>query len=196
MVPFFAIGGVVAVSALVAMWRRQRMRRLPAAPEGIVYMDESVLNAFLIEDHDRRPKPQPKRGSKRPTASATDHDPESDSATPTDATSDGDKAARGAATERFVSSTHGGGTVVAGPPIDLADEGWAPDPEGHHEWRYFDASGWSDYVLDGDEVATDPLDVAPSASDETADADRTDSDADDDEAEHRSHKAASVATGV
>ena len=57
---------------------------------------------------------------------------------------------------------------MAGPPVDLADEGWAPDPVGDHEWRYFDADGWSQFVLDGETVGTDPLATDKDADEPTA----------------------------
>lgn len=47
------------------------------------------------------------------------------------------------------------------PPLDDTGRpalfGWYADPLGHHERRYFDGRCWSDHVLDGDLLGTDPL---------------------------------------
>lgn len=37
---------------------------------------------------------------------------------------------------------------------------WSQDPTGRHQLRWFDGSGWTDQVADGEEVSTDPLDPA------------------------------------
>jgi hypothetical protein len=34
--------------------------------------------------------------------------------------------------------------------------GWAADPYGRHQWRYWDGSRWSDQVADGSTQSTDP----------------------------------------
>lgn len=186
MVPFFVVGGVAVVIGLCSLWRRHLLHHGEVQPAGIVYMDESVLNAFLLEDHDRRDATAKAKAKAAKAKAARSHS-EPDQIGPEDA-----------ALERFVASEHGGGTVVAGPPVDLADEGWAPDPNGEHEWRYFDSSGWSDFVLDGDEVNNDPLTpIDDASSDRAADgvtedvADR-DIDTDDDRASEADPLSASV----
>lgn len=41
--------------------------------------------------------------------------------------------------------------------------GWQPDPQGRHEYRYWDGSAWTDQVSDGGVVSTDPPGGAPTA---------------------------------
>lgn len=47
------------------------------------------------------------------------------------------------------------------PPLDAAGRpalfGWYVDPTGRHERRYFDGRHWSEHVLDGTELGTDPV---------------------------------------
>jgi hypothetical protein len=47
------------------------------------------------------------------------------------------------------------------PPLDAAGKtaafGWYADPLAHHELRYFDGRGWSDFVKDGGVRSSDPL---------------------------------------
>jgi hypothetical protein len=34
--------------------------------------------------------------------------------------------------------------------------GWAADPYGRHQWRYWDGGRWTDQVADGSTQSTDP----------------------------------------
>ncbi len=40
----------------------------------------------------------------------------------------------------------------------MAEPGWKPDPNGRHEWRYFDGVSWTDKVSDAGNTATDAYD--------------------------------------
>jgi hypothetical protein len=40
----------------------------------------------------------------------------------------------------------------------VAEAGWKPDPNGRHEWRYFDGVAWTDKVSDAGATASDPYD--------------------------------------
>jgi Protein of unknown function (DUF2510) len=40
----------------------------------------------------------------------------------------------------------------------VAEAGWKPDPNGRHEWRYFDGVAWTDKVSDDGVTASDPYD--------------------------------------
>jgi hypothetical protein len=42
--------------------------------------------------------------------------------------------------------------------------GWQPDPDGRHEYRYWDGTAWTDQVSDGGMVSTDPPGPAPTAA--------------------------------
>jgi hypothetical protein len=43
----------------------------------------------------------------------------------------------------------------------MSEAGWKPDPNGRHEWRYWDGATWTDQVSDAGQTATDAYD--PSA---------------------------------
>lgn len=168
---------------------RRRSRELPM-PDDVVWMEESVLQDFLhneyirnVESAERTASPAAERSV---SSGAADVRPSRNAGDPSTVTSSlvspslttpsvvtPTLAAPSLTTtslavevasdngERVIPSMAGGATAVAGPPTDLADEGWARDPQGCHEWRYFDSDGWSDFVLDGDNVDTDPI-LAPS----------------------------------
>jgi Protein of unknown function (DUF2510) len=40
----------------------------------------------------------------------------------------------------------------------MADAGWKQDPNGRHEWRYFDGVAWTDKVSDAGTTSSDPYD--------------------------------------
>jgi Protein of unknown function (DUF2510) len=46
-------------------------------------------------------------------------------------------------------------TAPAATPAPSAP-GWAADPFGRHQWRYWDGSRWTDHVADGSTQSTDP----------------------------------------
>lgn len=43
--------------------------------------------------------------------------------------------------------------------------GWHPDPQGRHQYRFWDGTIWTDQVSDNGVVNTDPLNAAPAPSD-------------------------------
>ena len=43
------------------------------------------------------------------------------------------------------------------------EAGWQPDPDGRHEYRYWDGATWTDQVSDGGVVSTDPPGPSPTA---------------------------------
>jgi len=45
---------------------------------------------------------------------------------------------------------------VAAPTAAPGAPGWAADPYGRHQWRYWDGSRWTDQVADGSTQSTDP----------------------------------------
>lgn len=45
---------------------------------------------------------------------------------------------------------------VASPAAAPGAPGWASDPYGRHQWRYWDGSRWTDQVADGSTQSTDP----------------------------------------
>jgi Protein of unknown function (DUF2510) len=45
------------------------------------------------------------------------------------------------------------GAPATAPPVS---PGWAADPYGRHQWRYWDGSRWTDQVADGSTQSTDP----------------------------------------
>jgi hypothetical protein len=40
----------------------------------------------------------------------------------------------------------------------MSDASWKPDPNGRHDWRYWDGASWTDRVSDDGEQSTDPYD--------------------------------------
>src|SRR5437899_298011 len=45
---------------------------------------------------------------------------------------------------------------VAAPAAAPGAPGWAADPYGRHQWRYWDGNRWTDQVADGSTQSTDP----------------------------------------
>jgi hypothetical protein len=45
---------------------------------------------------------------------------------------------------------------VAAPTAAPGAAGWAADPYGRHQWRYWDGNRWTDQVADGSTQSTDP----------------------------------------
>lgn len=45
---------------------------------------------------------------------------------------------------------------VAAPAAPPVAAGWAADPFGRHQWRYWDGTRWTDQVADGSTQSTDP----------------------------------------
>ncbi|HEY4398388.1 MAG TPA: DUF2510 domain-containing protein [Acidimicrobiia bacterium] len=45
---------------------------------------------------------------------------------------------------------------VAAPAAAPGAPGWAADPYGRHQWRYWDGNRWTDQVADGSAQSTDP----------------------------------------
>jgi Protein of unknown function (DUF2510) len=45
---------------------------------------------------------------------------------------------------------------VASPAAAPGAPGWAADPYGRHQWRYWDGNRWTDQVADGSTQSTDP----------------------------------------
>ncbi|HKY58461.1 MAG TPA: AIM24 family protein [Aeromicrobium sp.] len=45
----------------------------------------------------------------------------------------------------------------------MTEAGWQPDPLGQHEFRYWDGNQWTEHVSNGGVASTSPLDAAPSA---------------------------------
>lgn len=146
-----SLASTVGLGGLVLL--RRRGREVPI-PDDVVFMEEAVLQDFLHNEYVRSVE-----AADTAADEATAKAERAVSAVKGQAAAASELAAEGG--ERVIPSLAGGATAVAGPPTDLADEGWARDPQGCHEWRYFDSAGWSDFVLDGDNVDTDPL---PSAS--------------------------------
>ena len=48
----------------------------------------------------------------------------------------------------------------ARPPSPAA---WYPDPSGRHAHRFWDGTSWTSHVIDGGQVAVDPLDLSGSS---------------------------------
>ena len=55
----------------------------------------------------------------------------------------------------------------------MTNAGWHPDPLERHQLRYFDGEQWTPHVVDGSDLALDPL--APSSSDRAQDVPPSDS---------------------
>ena len=47
------------------------------------------------------------------------------------------------------------GTASSAPPTP--PPGWRPDPDGRHDYRWWDGAGWTDHVADGGVSGTDPV---------------------------------------
>src|SRR5438270_470786 len=45
---------------------------------------------------------------------------------------------------------------VASPAAAPGAPGWAADPYGRHQWRYWDGNRWTEQVADGSTQSTDP----------------------------------------
>jgi Protein of unknown function (DUF2510) len=45
---------------------------------------------------------------------------------------------------------------AAAPAAGPGAPGWAADPYGRHQWRYWDGNRWTDQVADGSTQSTDP----------------------------------------
>ena len=52
----------------------------------------------------------------------------------------------------LVAQSDGCRGVTAGPGAP----GWAADPYGRHQWRYWDGNRWTEQVADGSTQSTDP----------------------------------------
>jgi hypothetical protein len=47
--------------------------------------------------------------------------------------------------------------------VNPAGAGWAPDPSGRHQLRYWDGATWTDHVSDGGVAGTDPVGAPPAS---------------------------------
>lgn len=127
---------LVVAGSLFMHWRS---RQHGAEDHDVAFLEPDVVRAFFAEEFERTHQ--------------TDDDGvfSSEPASSTDGVDEPETVAMVMAAEEEVSPL--------GPqaPQDDPTEGWGPDPQGRHEWRYFDETGWSDFVLDGEELASDPL---------------------------------------
>ena len=128
---------VVVAGSLFMHWRSRGDR---GVGEDVAFLEPEVVRAFFAEEFER-----------------THQDHDEDGVFDSEPASSSDDAAEVETVAMVMAAEEEVSPLGPQPKQEDPTEGWGPDPQGRHEWRYFDETGWSDFVLDGEELASDPL---------------------------------------